>query len=601
MECPHTYHPKLDESGKFWKGMQTACLQAFSQAHWNSGESHWYSQACKFHTFQTILRRAVSEWGRDPEFIGSMKRGLEEEHTGLYVFSTNADLGYKLTPEERGFLRELHLEEFVTSVSWGVLHSPLVKEAIASLDTTALSATVKGEKLVLITKNWRKQFKQIFHLTSKKEQAAAKEWQLDELFPSVKVNSDNRDTLRIVDCQYPGAKRPLRLLSSLLCLNPTHQHHIAYSFAEHIVAALNGKAVDWPQEFHREMTEELVALHAKHHSNHVKVGKTSIGPHVTIILKAAGVLDIREEFEAGYRTPRALTIAEQMPHPKRKKAQAVKTPGSRLKPTGLLSPDLGPAKESLEADPPTAPVYSVISQTVEGTGELPQGRKVTLETTEPSQPPKTLPPMVEQICQAHRRLENLLVSFTSKAPARFVNQMSDEFFRIQREATLKQPREHPNDTQLQVLLMAQETQLQHLATQLANAEGLNDVSIETIFHLEEETATLEHKLYLSAEQVLSLTAQKGEALGKLQTFQEKMDAQTQLMTSKIQEISGLNDHVTDLEGMLQRSDRLVATHKETILRLESQVATIQQEVTDLTSGTQKLAPENVAEADLHQA
>ena len=513
MECPHAYQPKLDENAKFWKGVQIACLQAFSQVHWTPGKNQWHSQTCKFHNFQAVLRSAVSEWEKQPEFIGDMKRVLEEEHTGLYVFSTNADLSYKLTPEERGFLRALHLEDFVTSVSWGVLHSPLVKEAIASLDTTTLSATVKGEKMVIITKNWRKQFQQVFHLTSKKEQPVTKEWQLDELFPSLKANSDNRDTVRIADCQYPGSKRPLRLLSSLLCLNPTHQHHIASSFAEHILAAINGKAVDWPQEFHREMTEELVALHAKHHSNRVKVGKTSIGPHVTIILRAAGILDIREEFEAGYRTPKALTIAEQVPQPKRKKAQAVKTPGSRRKPPVLTSPDLGVAEEPTTADPPTTTVYSVMSQAAGETGELPSNKTVILETTTPSQPPKPLPPMVDQICQAHRRLENLLVSFTSKAPARFVNQMNDEFFRIQREATLSEQRERMEDAQLQALLIAQEAQLKHLATQLANSESLNDLNIEAIFHLEEESAKLEQKLYLSSEEVLSLTAQKGEALG----------------------------------------------------------------------------------------
>lgn len=109
-----------------------------------------------------------------------------------------------------------------------------------------------------------------------------------------------------------------------------------------------------------------------------------------------------------------------------------------------------------------------------------------------------------------------------------------------------------------------------MATQLANLESLNDLNIEAIFHLEEESAKLEQKLYLSAEQVLSLTAQKGEALGKLQTIQDKMDAQTKQMASKDQEISDLNNHITDIKGMLQRADRLVAHQKETILMLEIQ-------------------------------
>ena len=118
-----------------------------------------------------------------------------------------------------------------------------------------------------------------------------------------------------------------------------------------------------------------------------------------------------------------------------------------------------------------------------------------------------------------------------------------------------------------MLLEAQGAQLQHLTTQLANSESLNDLNIEAIFHLEEDSATLQQKLYLSAEEVLSLTAQKGEALGKLKTLQDKMDAQTQQMASKDQEICDLNNHITDMKGMLQRADRLVANQKDTILRL----------------------------------
>lgn len=117
----------------------------------------------------------------------------------------------------------------------------------------------------------------------------------------------------------------------MLCLNPTLQHHIAISFAKHVVAALNGEAVNWPQEFYHEITEKMAALHAKHHATKVKVGKTSIGPHMTLIVKAAGTFDIREEFKASYGTLKALTIMEQIAPPKRTKAKAVKGAGSQPK------------------------------------------------------------------------------------------------------------------------------------------------------------------------------------------------------------------------------------------------------------------------------
>lgn len=74
---------------------------------------------------------------------------------------------YQLTPEERGFLKALHLEDFITLVSWRVLHPKLVTKAIAPLDPRTLTTTVKGESVPLISKKWRKQFQHVFHLTLK--------------------------------------------------------------------------------------------------------------------------------------------------------------------------------------------------------------------------------------------------------------------------------------------------------------------------------------------------------------------------------------------------------------------------------------------------
>ena len=130
-----------------------------------------------------------------------------------------------------------------------------------------------------------------------------------------------------------------------------------------------------------------------------------------------------------------------------------------------------------------------------------------------------------------------------------------------------------------------------MATQLANSDSLNDLNIETIFQLEEQTASLEQKLYLSAETVRSLTAQKGEALGQLKSLQDKMAAQTEQLTNKDQEISDLNHHITDIKGMLQRTDRLVDNQKDTIMKLESRIDASQQELADLTSHTKKLEAE----------
>lgn len=89
--------------------------------------------------------------------------------------------------------------------------------------------------------------------------------------------------------------------------------------------------------------------------------------------------------------------------------------------------------------------------------------------------------MVAQICQAHRRLENLLFSFASKAPQKLLNRVNDEFFKIQRETTLHEGMEQTTEDCSAVLFKFQEVELKHLTKQLNNAENLNEVNIEAIF------------------------------------------------------------------------------------------------------------------------
>lgn len=308
MECPNTFQPKLDRKGEFWKAIQTTSLQALTHVRWNPGESHWCFQNCKLHTFQAVFTRALSELKASSEVLDKMKRGPELATPELYAFNTDAAIKYQLTPGEREFLRKLHLEEFVVSNSWGVLHTKLVTEAIASVDPKTWVTTVKGENVPLISKNWRKQFQRVFNLSRKEAMPVTTKWQLTDLFPTVKDNP--QETMRISDCQHSAARRPLRLLSSFFCLNPFHHNHITMSIVEFVVAALNGQEVDWPQELYHEITEEILTLHNKHSAPKVKVEKTSIGPHITLILKAVGVLNIREELEAGYRSQKALTLEE---------------------------------------------------------------------------------------------------------------------------------------------------------------------------------------------------------------------------------------------------------------------------------------------------
>ena len=229
-----------------------------------------------------------------------------------------------------------------------------------------------------------------------------------------------------------------------------------------MVSALNGHEVDWPQDFYHEISKEILALHNKHLAAKVKVEKTSIGPHLILILKAKGILNI-EELEAGYKTVRALTLEEQLPNTKKKETKEAKGLVERQTTIRLIPPR--PQDPAKELDPQTTThVYSIAPQPVTTPPKI-QQRRVLLETLEKKEPSNTLPAMVEQICQAHCKLENLWFLFTSKTPQKLMNRMSDEFFKIQREANLPKSLGKPTDTYSEVLRKFQDVQLKDLTQQ----------------------------------------------------------------------------------------------------------------------------------------
>lgn len=247
---------------------------------------------------------------------------------------------------------------------------------------------------------------------------------------------------------------------------PQHKalDQVAISFVKVIMTTLNGQEVDSPHEFHPEITEEILNLHNKHFATKVKMEINTIGPHLTLILKARGVLNMKKELEAGYKTRIALTMEEQQaPHPRLKKHKEPKKlaemqSGIRLIPHQHTHPTKGGFEQHT-----TTQVYSITPQPVKTTkyqkfSEIPQ-RQVIFKTMEKIPPPNPLPSMIEHICQAHRRLENLLVYFTTKAPQKLVNIMNDEFFKIQREVSLHDSLGQPTNTCLDALLKSQDAQL----------------------------------------------------------------------------------------------------------------------------------------------
>lgn len=167
--------------------------------------------------------------------------------------------------------------------------------------------------------------RETFELTNRKG-VSTKQWELSELFPSLKTTAEGQETVKVSDCSYPGAKKPLRILSSLFCLNITSQIHISIPFAELVLATLNGHTIDWTEEFYQEFRDEVLKLHHKHSQTVVKMVRTTIGPHLTLLIKAAGAMDLRHEIEAGFHVVK--TFGTNLP--KRRRHTEIPMPPSCL-------------------------------------------------------------------------------------------------------------------------------------------------------------------------------------------------------------------------------------------------------------------------------
>ena len=57
-----------------------------------------------------------------------------------------------------------------------------------------------------------------------------------------------------------------------------------------------------------------------------------------------------------------------------------------------------------------------------------------IETEEEFKAPDPVPEMLNQICMAHKKLENLLTSLTNQAPSSFIRKIAREFHRLQTKA-----------------------------------------------------------------------------------------------------------------------------------------------------------------------
>ena len=193
---------------------------------------------------------------------------------------------HQFSLEEVKFLKNVNLDGFVTRVTWGVLHEELVREAGENLQVQFMLTTVQEHTFPLLAPKWRDHMQDVFEITSHKG-SSNKQWELSDLFPSLKTTTSNQDMVKVSDCTYPGAKTPFKILSFLFCLNTTAQNYISIPFAELLLAALNGHQVDWPEEFYQRLHEEVTKLHYKHLKFLVKAVRTNIGPHITLLIKEA--------------------------------------------------------------------------------------------------------------------------------------------------------------------------------------------------------------------------------------------------------------------------------------------------------------------------
>ena len=477
MESPYEVEPQLNQKQVFWKNLQAKCLQRFISVRWKTSESQWITQSCKFHLFTGVLWKALTTIKEDD--LADMKRKQGEEQPERYLFVVDAVLRHQqFTIEEIKFLRKINLDGFVTKVSWKVLHEALCREALANFEESTLFAKVQGETIPIIAGDWRAQFEQVFHLTERKV-PSTKQWELAELFPSLKSTTEGQETVKVSDCTFPGAKKPLKILSSLFCLNTAAQNYISIPFAELIVEALNGQAVDWPEEFYQGFHDEVVKLHRKS-LRAVKVVRTTIGPHITLILKAAGVLNLRQEVEAGF-------YKDKEDHDEL---------GKRRRCTDAPVPP--PAEEETTPTP----------------------HSTVIETEQPWQVPEEVPNIVKQITQAHRRLENLLTSLSGKAPAKFMRQVGVRFHREQREELLRKEAIHAKDPSKPSHLQSQVIQLERMEQKLIDAQDLNDLYIESNFELEAQLSGKEVEI----QRLLIVHNRDQDELSKLKN-QEKAQIQ----------------------------------------------------------------------------
>ena len=380
---------------------------------------------------------------------------------------------------------------------------------------------------------------------------------MHELFPSLSTIQEGQSSVKVGDCQAAGSKRPLRLLNSFFCLNTSSQYSITIHFAKLVLAALNGEKVDWPLEFFDELKAEVLTLHRHQQEDKAKVIRTAIGPHLTLILKAAGVMNLRHEAEAGFHMVSPSSAYK--PHKKRCTDAPIPSPKPqstvRVVPNKVIDLE---QESSVPAPPPQS-------------SEIPQS--TVYETEEPWQIPNDIPNLVQQITQAHRRLENLLTTLTSKAPPRLIRNVGHQFHKLQRETILKEgsgPGKGQTKSPPTNMINSLTAQIGRLEEKLANKEELMDLYIENSFETQNQSVAQEEELERLRKEIHTITRRDQEELIKLQDLEK-----TQIQLREKEE------EAVNLERQVQTLIKEATIQKQKVKELHTTQQQAEEELTRL--------------------
>lgn len=267
----------------------------------------------------------------------------------------------------------------------------------------------------------------------------------------------------------------------------------------------------------------------------------------------------REEKEAGFGTIVGLTMTERIPPP-RKRRLAEEPAGGKLE--KVVRVTSVPAKAT---SPLQDKGQSSQETTTSPSQEEPLKRRI-VESTEKWQIPDSTSSMVDQICHTHRRLEQLLVTFTLKASPNFIKKMDAEFHKMQIEALrhynqglrLKEPLTATEDAVEKGLL---HTKVDTLKKQMQELTDNYETQIEISFDLQDQLTTLE-------ETMLSLRTTNQEQHAECQQLREESRNQTMCLEARTKELVAAQQEITALQAEKQEQAQLLINTQEELRLLQ---------------------------------